>query len=250
MSLPVFIYPAPLTDHIRLSGAEGKHAVTVKRIRVGEQIALIDGTGTKATVTVTAIQGKDTLEGTVESTTFSPEPTPTVTIVQALPKAERSELTVDLLTQAGADHIVPWQAERCIAKWTSALKQTKGQQKWQAAAVAAAKQARRVRIPTIAEPSDTTGVEKLIATADCALVLHEEATESITTVPLVATGTLVIIIGPEGGLSNTEVTRFQQAGAQPVLLGPEVLRTATAGMAALVAVGMRTTRWGNNPQAG
>ena len=240
MSLPVFVHPGPFEGEVSLGGQEGRHAVTVKRIRTDEQILLIDGRGTWATVTVTAITGRDALTGRVEEVGVDEQPRPRVTVVQALPKAERSELAVDLATQAGADEIVPWQAERCVAKWVGA-KAAKGVAKWEAAALAAAKQSRRTRIPAVHEPVDTAGLATLLA-GRTALVLHEESATPLREIDL-DVEELVLIVGPEGGIGPEELERLTAAGARAVKLGPEVLRTASAAMVALSAIGVLTARW-------
>lgn len=245
MSRPVYVqeFPTPPTvgEVIELTGDEGRHAVSVKRTGVGEQIELVDGHGTRAVITVTGVSGKDRLVGVVDCVASEPAPRPTVTVVQALPKAARSELTVDLLTQAGADVIVPWQAGRSVANWGK--KQDKGLAKWRAAARAAAKQSRRSRIPEITPVADQAAVAALIQAAPLALMLHEDATGKITDQPVAQVDSVVLIIGPEGGISPAELDAFTTAGAHPVRLGPEVLRTASAGMVALAALGAVTDRW-------
>ena len=245
MSRPVYVqeFPTPPTvgEVIELTGDEGRHAVSVKRTSVGEQIELVDGHGTRAVITVTGVSGKDRLVGVVDCVASEPAPRPTVTVVQALPKAARSELTVDLLTQAGADVIVPWQAGRSVANWGK--KQDKGLAKWRAAARAAAKQSRRSRIPEITPVGDQAAVAALIQAAPLALMLHEDATGKITDQPVAQADSVVLIIGPEGGISPAELDAFTAAGAHPVRLGPEVLRTASAGMVALAALGAVTDRW-------
>ena len=245
MSRPVYVqeFPTPPTvgEVIELTGDEGRHAVSVKRTSVGEQIELVDGHGTRAVITVTGVSGKDRLTGVVDCAANEPASRPTVTVIQALPKAARSELTVDLLTQAGADVIVPWQAGRSVANWGK--KQDKGLAKWRAAARAAAKQSRRSRIPEITPVADQAAVAALIQAAPLALMLHEDATEKITDQPVAQADSVVLIIGPEGGISPAELDAFTTAGAHPVRLGPEVLRTASAGMVALAALGAVTDRW-------
>ncbi|MFC2548404.1 MAG: 16S rRNA (uracil(1498)-N(3))-methyltransferase [Corynebacterium matruchotii] len=245
MSRPVYVqeFPTPPTvgGVIELTGDEGRHAVSVKRTSVGEQIELVDGHGTRAVITVTGVSGKDRLVGVVDCVASEPAPRPTVTVVQALPKAARSELTVDLLTQAGADVIVPWQAGRSVANWGK--KQDKGLAKWRAAARAAAKQSRRSRIPEITPVADQAAVAALIQAAPLALMLHEDATGKITDQSVAQVDSVVLIIGPEGGISPAELDAFTTAGAHPVRLGPEVLRTASAGMVALAALGAVTDRW-------
>ena len=236
-------FPTPPTvgEVIELTGDEGRHAVSVKRTSVGEQIELVDGHGTRAVITVTGVSGKDRLTGVVDCAANEPASRPTVTVIQALPKAARSELTVDLLTQAGADVIVPWQAGRSVANWGK--KQDKGLAKWRAAARAAAKQSRRSRIPEITPVGDQAAVAALIQAAPLALILHEDATGKITDQPVAQVDSVVLIIGPEGGISPAELDAFTTAGAHPVRLGPEVLRTASAGMVALAALGAVTDRW-------
>lgn len=245
MSRPVYVqeFPTPPTvgEVIELTGDEGRHAVSVKRTSVGEQIELVDGHGTRAVITVTGVSGKDRLTGVVDCAANEPASRPTVTVIQALPKAARSELTVDLLTQAGADVIVPWQAGRSVANWGK--KQDKGLAKWRAAARAAAKQSRRSRIPEITPVADQAAVVALIQAAPLALMLHEDATGKITDQPVAQVDSVVLIIGPEGGISPAELDAFTTAGAHPVRLGPEVLRTASAGMVALAALGAVTDRW-------
>ena len=245
MSRPVYVqeFPTPpiVGEVIELTGDEGRHAVSVKRTGVGEQIELVDGHGTRAVITVTGVSGKDRLTGVVDCAANEPASRPTVTVIQALPKAARSELTVDLLTQAGADVIVPWQADRSVANWGK--KQDKGLAKWRAAARAAAKQSRRSRIPEITPVGDQAAVVALIQAAPLALMLHEDATGKITDQPVAQADSVVLIIGPEGGISPAELDAFTTAGAHPVRLGPEVLRTASAGMVALAALGAVTDRW-------
>lgn len=254
MSLPVFIADldavlegtfAALPEAgqaFTLTGPEGRHAVSVKRIAVGEKIALVDGRGGRAIAEVTATRGKDILEARIVEREELPAPTPTVTVIQALPKSERSELAVDLLTQGGADRIVPWEASRCVAKWQGA-KRGKGVQKWRQAAIAAAKQSRRPRLPEVTEPMSTAQVAAMLGEFDLVLILHEEAAAPIAQVPLDRAGSIAVIIGPEGGVSPEEVEQLTRAGATAVKLGPEVLRTASAGIVALAAIGVRTDRW-------
>lgn len=248
MSLSVFLCEALRADTppgavVSLDGPEGRHAVTVKRIRVGERVELVDTRGTRAVAVVTAVTGKSSLCAEVESVIVEQSPSPRVTVVQALPKAERSELAIDLATQAGADAFIPWQAERCVARWAGP-KERKGREKWQAAAREAAKQSRRSRVPEVAAPVDTAGLIDLLRadTEAKALLLHEAAASPLAGCDLDAAH-LYLIVGPEGGIGEEEAARLRRAGALPVRLGPEVLRTASAAMVGLAALGVLTARW-------
>lgn len=198
---------------------------------------LIDGTGLRAEVKVTAVEGKDGLVGQVVDKQQVPPAVPRVTIVQAIPKSERAELAVDLATQGGADAIVPWISHRTIARWQGP-KVAKNVEKWRATAREAAKQSRRAWIPEVHEPVTTNQLAEMIA-GKTAYVLHEDATASIKDVDLSAAD-IVLIIGPEGGIGADEL---EVLGATSVKLGPEVLRTASAALAALCAIGARTARW-------
>ncbi|WP_019928696.1 16S rRNA (uracil(1498)-N(3))-methyltransferase [Nocardia sp. BMG111209] len=227
-----------------LAGPEGRHAATVRRIRIGEPITLSDGAGLLADSEVIAT-GKDRLDLLVLNRVVAEPVTPPVTIVQALPKSDRSELAVELMTEAGADVIVPWQAARCVASWER--KADKGVEKWRAAARAAARQSRRAYIPEVAELHRTADVVELIRTTvaggGTAAALHESGAGRFTELPLAAASGIVLIVGPEGGLDDAEIAAFTDAGAQAVLLGPTVLRTSTAAAVALGALGALTARW-------
>lgn len=232
MSLPYFFTDDPAAG--TLTGAEAKHA-HVKRIEPGERIMLIDGQGSTALTRVTSV-GAGRVDGVVEKLQFVPQPTPRVTVVQAVPKGERAELAVDLAVQAGADAIVPWISHRTIARWP-ANKQAKQVEKWRAQALASAKQARRAWVPEVRDPVTTNQLSELLQERH-ALVLHEDATDSIRDVDF---GEDVwLIVGPEGGIGDDEL---EILGARPVKLGPEVLRTASAAFAGLCAIGALTSRW-------
>ena len=232
MSLPYFFTDDPAAG--TLTGAEAKHA-HVKRIAPGEHIMLIDGQGSTALTRVTSVEA-GRVDGVVEKQEFVPQPTPRVTVVQAVPKGERAELAVDLAVQAGADRIVPWISHRTIARWP-ASKQAKQVEKWRAQALASAKQARRAWVPEVRDPVTTNQLAELLHERH-ALVLHEDATDSIRDVEF---GEDVwLIVGPEGGIGDDEL---EILGARPVKLGPEVLRTASAAFAGLCAIGALTSRW-------
>ncbi|GAA1481055.1 16S rRNA (uracil(1498)-N(3))-methyltransferase [Gordonia sinesedis] len=247
MSPPLFWVDEvpPVGADVTLTDGEGRHAVTVARVSVGEQIQVGDGRGSVATCEVTAIRGKDTLTARVHTFTFDDRPTPTVTLVQAIPKSERAELAVDLATEAGVDRIVPWQAARCVARWTQ--KASKGVAKWQQAASAAAKQSRRPWIPEVTDLATTIDVRArcadVIEAGGVVAVLHEEGATPIRQLALADAPDVVLVVGPEGGLDDSEIADLTALGATSVLLGPEILRTSTAAAVALGAVGVLTNRW-------
>jgi 16S rRNA (uracil1498-N3)-methyltransferase len=242
LGAPYFVVDRlPDRGPFRLTGAEGRHAATVRRLRSGESLVLTDGRGGIATATVTEV-GRGELSVRVDVVELQRPPAVQVTLVQAIPKGDRGELAVELATEAGVDALVPWSAQRCVVRWT-ADRATHGVEKWRSAARAAAKQSRRSFVPPVADLASTTDVVGLVGRAAAALVLDDAAAAALRTVQLPESGSVVLIVGPEGGLTEEELTVFHAAGAVPVRLGPQVLRTSTAGAVALGALGVLTGRW-------
>jgi len=221
-------------DSIALTGSEARHAAVVRRIRPGEPITVTDGAGRGIAGRVTLV-GPERVECAVDAVLEAPMPRPRITVVQALPKPDRSDLAVDLMTEVGADAIVPWRAARCVARWTDD-KADSHRSRWQRVAREASKQARRLSFPVIEEPAGTDDVAGLIASAPLALIMHERSAIPLTAAPLARASDCLIVIGPEGGMTDDEVDRFQRAGAQAYSLGPTVLRTSTAGAVAVACV--------------
>lgn len=243
---PYFLVEAlPPPGPFVLGGAEGRHASVVRRLRAGEVLVLSDGAGRLAPATVLTVQ-RGSVELTVGAPVEVPSPALRVTVVQALPKGERSELAVELATEAGVDALVPWSASRCVARWPGD-KAAKGVERWRTVAREAAKQSRRASVPVVAPLSGNAEVAALIARSAVALVLHEAGSVPLTDVELPSSGELVLVVGPEGGISPEELAQFTTAGARVVRLGREVLRTSTAAAVALGALGALTARWADAP---
>jgi 16S rRNA (uracil1498-N3)-methyltransferase len=246
MSLPVHWVPS-LVDvevgaTVEVTGDEAHHAVAVRRLRVGEEVALTDGLGRYVVGSVSST-GKRELSVTVASALEAPLPEPVVTVVQAIPKGHRGELAVEVLTEVGVARIVPWAASRSVAAWKGE-RARRAVERWRATAREASKQARRPWFAGVDEPATTAGVAGLVSSAALAVVLHEEATTPLAGVHVPTVGSIVVVVGPEGGLTGEEVATFEKAGAHAVRLGSEVLRTSTAGVAAVAALLSRTSRWG------
>lgn len=243
---PVFFVPSlPGTGFAVLEGEEAHHAVTVRRLREGERLALSDGRGGLAECVAHAVHPgrRPTVELRVEATHTVPAPALRVTVVQALAKGDRGELAVELATEAGVDAVVPWRAARSVARWDDGPRGAKALAKWRATARAAAKQARRAWVPEVTEPVSTRQLAPMLAEADLALVLDGVASESFADVEFPEKGELMLVVGPEGGVAPEERDAFVEAGARGVRLGPTVLRTSTAAAVALGALGALTARW-------
>ncbi|HSV66850.1 MAG TPA: 16S rRNA (uracil(1498)-N(3))-methyltransferase [Mycobacteriales bacterium] len=247
MTPPVFLVATlPSSDQYVLDGPEGHHAATVRRLRPGEPVRLSDGYGGLAECTVAGAEHDRLTLAVVRRTVLEP-PRPRLVVVQALAKGDRGELAVELLTELGADEIVPWEAARAVVQWRGE-RGGRALARWRSTAREAAKQSRRAFLPHVAELHSTAAVGALVgrvvAEGGAAVVLSGEAGTPLAAVPLPAgEGELVLVVGPEGGLTEGELAAFCAAGARAARLGPTVLRTSTAGAAALAALAARTGRW-------
>ncbi|MFD4989697.1 16S rRNA (uracil(1498)-N(3))-methyltransferase [Streptomyces sp. NPDC058374] len=243
MTAPVFLVDKVASGTVLLDGPEGRHAVSVRRLQPGEPVVLTDGAGSGAFGTVASAEGKDRLYVAVDEVREEPTPRPRITVVQALPKGDRGELAVETMTETGVDAIVPWAASRCITQWKGERGQ-KSLGKWRGTAREAGKQSRRLRFPEVAEVHSTRQVAALLGSADLAAVLHEEGSSPLARAELPAAGSIVLVVGPEGGVSPEELAAFAEAGAGAYRLGASVLRTSTAGTAGVALLLGRSGRWG------
>lgn len=246
MTLPLFLVdPDRLVevrpgDAVRLDGAEGRHAVTVRRITAGESVLLSDGRGHRVTGEVTST-GRDELAVRVRSVTDEPAPATRLVLVQALAKGDRDEQAVESATELGVDEVVPWQAARSIVAWRGD-RAAKGQRKWEAVVAGAAKQSRRSWVPDVAAPVDERQLVERVRASALALLLREDAAVPLAGHGIPACGVVLVIVGPEGGITPQELTALEAAGAVSVRLGRTVLRSSSAGPAAL-AVLSAVSRW-------
>jgi 16S rRNA (uracil1498-N3)-methyltransferase len=228
-------------DVVVLSGAEGRHAATVRRLRPGERADITDGAGLVAECVV-AGAGPGGLEFTVRARRMVPWPDPAVTVIQAIPKGDRGELAVEEMTEVGVDRIVPWAAARCVPVWQGARGE-RSLAKWRLTAREAAKQSRRAWIPEVTDVASAGQVAELIAKAARAIVLEPGAADGLGRLGLPDSGDLLVVVGPEGGITDEETATFRAAGATACRLGPTVLRTSTAGAVAAAILLTRSGRW-------
>jgi len=238
---PLFrLSPLPPGDTLVLKGDEGRHAATVRRLQLGEVVEVTDGAGQVATCRVVGLGASgQRLELAVDVRREEPAPQPWVVVVQALVKGDRSELAVELCTEVGVDELVPWAAQRSIARWAG----ERTLRRWTAVAEAAARQSRRARWPLV---RPAPGFDELIArvrAADLALLLDEQAAAALSGVVVPPQGEVLLVVGPEGGYTVAEHDALVGAGAQPVRLGPSVLRASSAGAVGAGVLLSRTPRW-------
>lgn len=227
---------------IGLRGAEGRHAAAALRMRVGEALEIGDGAGRVLGCCVVGVVDRDGIDARVETVRDVPRNQPWFTVAQALPKGDRSELAVELLTEVGVERIVPWQSERCVTRWQSS-RAARGVDRWRSVALAASKQARRPWLPEIAELHETPQLCQLAQTAEVTYVLDEEAEDRFAKVDMPTQGQVLLVVGPEGGLTRREVHSLQAVGGRAVRLGPSLLRTSTAGAVAAAVAMVLCARW-------
>lgn len=228
--------PAAAGVIYEFDGEDAHHAIKVLRISVGDIFNLSDGRGAWSRVVAEEVT-KKSIRVRVLETGFESELSTQFTIVQAIPKGDRIKDSIELSTEGGADRIVMWKASRSIGRADEKI------EKLQNTAREASKQSRRFRIPEVVGVASTEKIVDEIAKADLALVFHESAINSLTTIVRPGPRRVVAIIGPEGGLTDEELETFASAGAQVVLMGRPILRSAHAGLAALAALNTALSVW-------
>jgi 16S rRNA (uracil1498-N3)-methyltransferase len=238
VTAPLFLADDVSGDVLTLGGDEGRHAATVRRIQPGERVDVGDGRGSVAECVVTGVAGR-ALTLAVEHRRTEPPPRPRLVVVQALAKGERAEDAVEAMTEVGVDEVVPWAASRSVVRWEGE-RGAKALRRWQATAREAAKQSRRAWVPEVAPLASTKDVAARLQQATLAVVLHEAATAPLAAAAVPEAGEVVVVVGPEGGISDAELDAF---AATPYRLGRSVLRTSTAGVAAAAVLLAKTSRW-------
>lgn len=228
---------------VTLGGSEGKHAVNVRRMRVGEGIQLSDGKGLRVRGSVSAL-GNSSLTVQIDSVVQEDAPSIGLTIVQALAKGDRDELAIQAATELGCWAVIPWQAERSISKWEGA-KVAKSVERWQTIVSEAAKQSLRVFEPVVSQPLGSKQLVSSVKEFDLVLVLDPTATLGLGSLELSPDQkSVAVVVGPEGGISDHELEALEDAGAVRVHLGEPILRTSTAGVAAISVIQAKLGLWG------
>jgi 16S rRNA (uracil1498-N3)-methyltransferase len=228
-----------VSDTAVVTGPEARHAVTVSRLAVGETVRVGNGSGLVANGTVTSV-GPSEFRFEVDALDEIPRPSPAIWLAQALAKGDRDELAIQAATELGADGVIPWTASRSISRWEGS-KVAKGQERWVTVVREATKQSARAWLPEVAP---------LVTTRQLATLA--ESTRMIVLDPLAKTGLaaiesddrdVVLVVGPEGGISPAEFELLFAAGAISARLGDSILRTSTAGPAAIAVLSAKLGRW-------
>ena len=221
-----------------LDNDEAHHAIKVMRLKIGEEIKISDGEGSWVSGPISEV-GKKSLKITVTSNGIERIKKPELVLVQAITKSERNKEMLELITVAGVDRIIPWQADRCISKW-----QSNSYDKWRTSIKEASKQSRRVNLPKLEKVMSTKQIIEQMVVSDCIVVFHESADQKFSDLNISqSASTIYLIIGPEGGIAEGELEIFKTKGGNLVRLGEPVLRSAHAGFAALASIQTKLGRW-------
>ena len=231
--LPLFIVEnIPDRGDVVIEGDEAHH-LGVARIKVGERITVTNGAGRRAEVEVLDIN-KRNVGCRILEVVDEPRPNTILTVVQALTKGDRARETIELLTEGGAEIIIPWQAANSIGQWKE---EKDALSKWRTWAREATKQSRRSWIPQVLDLHSTAELKRRIQDGEFSLVFHESSESSLTEIfNSAAPKEVILVIGPEGGITEDEVAGLVTSGAKVVSIGRAVFRSAHAGVAALAAV--------------
>lgn len=256
-------------DSFTWSGSEVHHALSVQRHSVASQIELIDGNGKRIRADITSIHDQSKSQASAQMKAISVEMQllyqPSIILVQALAKGRRDEQAVESAIEIGIDEIIPWAASRCQVQWKGA-KAVKGKAKWDNLADAATKQSRRSYRPLVHDLMDTQqlsiAIEECVRSGDQVFVLYEEATVPFSSIVMNmstapsnpdddkgAQRKIWMVVGPEGGISDDEIRTFTAVGANPVRLGREIMRSSTAGPAAIAVLVNALGRWKQGKEA-
>lgn len=226
---------------VELGGAEAKHAASVRRMRVGEKLQLTDGKGLRVRGVISSVAA-DLLTISVTEVNQVAEPKLKTVLIQALAKGDRDELAIQACTEIGVNEVIPWAASRSVSRWEGP-KIAKGISRWQSIVSEAAKQSLRVYTPQVRELVSTNQLATMVSSFDLVLVLEPTAAEKLGDVTLPQQGSIALVVGPEGGIAEAEIEQLVAAGARSVALGDSVLRTSTAGIAALSVVHGQIEGW-------
>lgn len=226
-----FAAEGPRAGRIILRGREARHLAVVLRLRAGESVIAVDAAGREHVIRLTAVTPGEAQGEVVESRPGTP-PAVEMTVVQGVPKGAKMDDIIRIGTELGVHRFVPALTQRSVAEGRGRV------ERWRRIAVEAAKQSRRAGIPEVVDPLPFAGALDLVSDHDLLLFLWEG--ERSRTIGEVLRGAaprrVALVIGPEGGFEEGEVEEAGRRGATSVSLGPLILRTESAGLAAVAMV--------------
>lgn len=232
-----FVAPEELVnDTIELTGAQAHHAISVLRVQKDEILRIADGQGNWVEGPITNLR-KDALVIDVRRRGADINPKVEIAVAQALLKGDNQKSAIDQLVQAGVSRIIPWHAQRSVGTVDKS-------EKWLESIVSAARQSRRSQLPELEPVTDLKSLIESCSRYDLVIALHEGATKKLSDLlPLSHLRKVLLIVGPEGGMSNEEIELIKGADLEPVQMGETVIRADLAGALALAALNALTGTW-------
>lgn len=232
-----FFIPQPYADEMKIEGVDARHIYTVLKMKPGEKVQIVSDDGVTALAEIKETSAAYTVVHCLEVIAESHEPAVKITLAQGLVKGEKMDFIIQKAVELGVSRIVPLAMEHSVVRYDGD-KANKKRERWQKIAESAAKQSKRDIIPKVA---DVETIDKLMADCGCTVKIIAYECEDRQGLKQVLqknqqTDSILIIIGPEGGISETELNAARNGGAVPVSLGRRILRAETAGLTALSAI--------------
>ncbi|SDC73830.1 MULTISPECIES: 16S rRNA (uracil(1498)-N(3))-methyltransferase [unclassified Candidatus Frackibacter] len=232
-----FVEPKNIVDEqIRITGSDVRHITKALRLQPDDKISVADGQGQKYIIKIVETSEEVVIGEIQDEFVAQVEPEVKVTLLQGLPKSKKMDLIVQKCTELGIDQVIPMETKRSVVKLKPS-KAKRRQKRWQKIAEEAAKQSGRATIPKVGELKDFIDLEEIITDYDLVLIPWEDEDSdglknNLQNLDL-NPEKILLVIGPEGGFASEEVDKAKELGAKSVTLGPRILRTETAGLAAL-----------------
>lgn len=227
-----WFFDPSFSEHSKLIAKSELDHFKSLRIRSGERVTVTNGHG--ALFICDVVDPKSGELNLLEKA-LQLSPKPKIHLVQALAKGDRDEMALQACVELGVATITPWQAELSIVDWTG--KESKGQARWQEIAISAMKQSQRAHLPEVLEVQRTSE----LVPRGMGVILDPRAPESLLSLP--SQEEITLVVGPEGGISEKELHQLRAAGFIALRLGSAILRTSTAGPAAVAAILTKLQTW-------
>lgn len=240
---PAYFYSSEISvnqKEFKLSGSEAHHAIKVRRVTEGEIVFITNGEGLVVEAIVLKIESGKSLLLESKQTQQQNQKKPIIAVAQALAKGDRSDLSVELLTEVGVDEIIPWQANRSVSKWDE--KEDKALEKWIQISRESSKQSRRGIFPKITNVLKSPNLVNIFNKFSKVIVLDPDSPKKIIDQIENNLESYLLVIGPEGGIEKEELDLFKKHHAVDARLGDSILRTSSAG-AIGASILMSSTRW-------
>jgi len=227
--------PLAANSDITLPAQAGEHLTRVLRLEAGAGFTLFDGRGGEYAAELAPRSGKQVRARVLAHSAVERESPLDITLLQGIARGERMDLIVQKSTELGVTRIVPVMTERSVVK-VDAKQRARKLEHWQSIAISACEQCGRNRLPEVGDPVALGDAIAALPAGNLRCLLAADGTEALATAARGVRAGIVLLIGPEGGLADNERQFARAHGFSAYRLGPRILRTETAGLAALATL--------------